>query len=67
MKLSTFITIPREMTGDEELVILPRRDLEKILKERSLTESDVLRWSKEAKKLKKQGKLPTLESLASLR
>ncbi|OGM96288.1 MAG: hypothetical protein A3B86_04055 [Candidatus Yanofskybacteria bacterium RIFCSPHIGHO2_02_FULL_38_22b] len=67
MKMSAFITIPKEITGNEELVILPRRDLDKILKEKSLTEDDVLRWSKEVKKLKKQGKLPILESLASLR
>lgn len=65
--MSAFITIPKEITGNEELVILPRRDLDKILKEKSLTEDDVLRWSKEVKKLKKQGKLPILESLASLR
>ena len=67
MKLSTFITIPKEITGNEELVVLLRRDLEKILKERSLTENDVLRWSREAKRLKRQGKLSILESLTSLR
>ena len=67
MKLSTFITIPKEITGNEELVVLLRRDLEKILKEKSLTEDDILRWSKEAKKLKKQNKLPILESLKSFR
>lgn len=67
MKLSSYITIPRELTGNEELVVLPRRDLEKILKEKSLTEDDILRWSREARKLKKQGKLVVLESLKTLR
>lgn len=67
MKISSFITIPREITGDEELVVLPRRDFDKILKERTLTEDDILYWSKEAKKLKERGKLPILESLKTLR
>ena len=67
MKMSSFITIPREITGKEELVVLPRKDFEKILKERTLTEADILHWSKEAKELKRHGKLPILESLKALR
>lgn len=68
------ITIPKKITGREELVIMPRKEYEilrgafKILKERKrVTEEDILRWSREADALKKTGQLPILYSLRDLR
>lgn len=66
MKDSTFTTIPRTVTGREELVVLPRRILDRLLSNR-VREGEILRWSREAKKLKKAGKLPLLRSLGGLR
>ena len=66
--MSSILTIPKSVTGSEELVILPKKELEKILNRLSdVREEDVLRWSLEAKKFKKAGKLPILESLKFLR
>ena len=62
----TFATIPRTITGREELVVLPRRILERLLSNK-VKEGEILRWSREAKKLKKAGKLPILRSLGDLR
>ncbi len=68
MSNGTILTIPKSITGREELVILPRKELDKLLQERdSVNEENILRWSVEAKKLKKIGKLPVLRSLKSLR
>jgi len=65
MQLPT-LTIPKTLMGQGELVILPRRALEELLAGRE-READVLRWSREAKKLKKAAKLPILRSLKDLR
>lgn len=65
MQLPT-LTIPKTLTGREELVILPRRIFDDLLTGRS-READVLRWSREAKRLKKAAKLPILRSLKDLR
>ena len=65
------ITIPKSIAHNEDLVVLPRSMYENFLKkvasEKTVTEKDVLRWSKEAKRLKKVGKLPILRSLKDLR
>lgn len=66
MDNSTFITIPKTITGREELVILPRKVLEYLVARR-VSEADILRWSREAQKLKKEGRLPLLRSLKDLR
>lgn len=70
----TTITISRKITENKDLIAIPRKEYEmllsafKILKEkRQITEKDVLRWSREAKKLKKIGRLPILRSLKDLR
>ncbi len=64
------VTIPKNITKGEELVVIPRREYEKFLafvvKHETVGEADILRWSKEAKKLYKIGKLPTLHSLKDL-
>ncbi|MBU4481059.1 hypothetical protein KKH59_01960 [Patescibacteria group bacterium] len=66
------ITIPKEITKGEELIIIPRREYEKYLelkekRKEQIAEEDVLRWSEEAKMLKKAGKLQVLRSLKELR
>jgi hypothetical protein len=62
------ITIPKNLIKNDDLVIIPRKEYEKFLelKEKineGITEEDVLRWSREAKHLKKEGKLPLFKNL----
>lgn len=66
MSTQNFVTIPRRITGNEELVILPRKVLDGLIS-RQVSEKDILRWSREAKKMKRAGKLPVLNSLRDLR
>ncbi len=67
------ITIPKTITKETDFVIIPRKEYEQFLRlknpeeKETVTEEDVLGWSREAKKLKKAGKLPRLSSLKSLR
>ena len=46
---------------------LSRLDKPRHVRKETVTEQDVLRWSREAKTLKKLGKLPVLESLKEFR
>lgn len=46
---------------------MPRRQFEEILKEKQVDENEILRWSREAKKMHKFGKLEVLSSLKDLR
>lgn len=62
MKISPFI-IPKNITGNEDLVVLPRKEFEQLMRKDAISEHDVLKWSKEAKKLKKENKLQKLRSL----
>lgn len=61
------ITIPKKITPDEELVAIPKKEYELFLSLRTgkemVTAEDVLRWSREAKELKKKGKLPLFRDL----
>ena len=61
------ITIPKNITGQEELVVMPRKEYEKLVKGGNVSEDYALRWLEEAKSLKKRGKLPVLKSLRDLR
>lgn len=66
------VTIPKQMTGREELVVLPRKEFERLTQlnvheRETVTEDDVLRWSREARALHKKGKLPLLRSLKEFR
>ncbi|TSC56611.1 MAG: hypothetical protein Greene041679_511, partial [Parcubacteria group bacterium Greene0416_79] len=64
------ITIPRSVARSRnlELVAIPRADLEALIERASdeVSEKDVLRWSGEARALKRTGKLPVLRSLGRL-
>jgi hypothetical protein len=62
------ITIPQNLIKTDELIAIPRKEYEEFLaikkeEKTRVTEADVLRWSKEAKKLKKAGKLPLFKNL----
>lgn len=46
---------------------MPKREFEKLLAGRGVDETKILRWSREARKLKRAKKLPVLSSLKSLR
>lgn len=61
--------IPQSLAKAGELVVIPRREYERLTKlgGQRVRETDVARWSREAKQLKKTGKLPLLASLRDLR
>lgn len=69
MKTQTLITIPNSIAKMGELVVLPRKEFEKLLKGRieELKEQELLRLSREAKNLKKEGRLSVLHSLRDFR
>jgi len=58
------IIIPKNLAKEGELVLIPRKKYEKLLEGQKVTEEDILQWAKEAKILKKAGKLPKLKSWA---
>ena len=70
------ITLPSKVGKTEELVAITRREYDELLMlkkfslhsmEQKIKEADILRWSREAKKLKAKKKLPVLRSLKDLR
>lgn len=60
------ISTPKSVTGSEELVVISRKIFERLVSG-IVSEENILRWSREAKRLKKAGKLPVLRSLKELR
>jgi hypothetical protein len=60
--MEKIITIPKELAKEGELILIPRKKYEELLTRQKVTEEDVLRWTKEAKILKRMGKLPRLKS-----
>jgi hypothetical protein len=60
-------TIPKELIKEGDLIVIPRKKYEQLLEGQKITEEDVLRWAKEAKMLKKIGRLPKLKSWAALK
>lgn len=70
------ITIPKHFAKSDRLVAIPHKEYARLIasakKERGaerpeMTAEDVLRLSREAKQLHKEGKLPLLRSLKELR
>jgi len=65
------VTISKRITKGEELVVITRKEYEKFLdaavRGEMVNAADVLRWSREAKQLKRKGALPLLRSLKDLR
>lgn len=66
MKIQSVFTIPRTITGRDELIVMSRKEFERLIS-RQVIEEEILRLSREAKALKKSGKLPLLKSLKNLR
>lgn len=62
------ITIPKELSKRGDLVLMPREEYEELKRSSGdvVSEKEILKWSKEAKELKKSGKLPKLRSFADL-
>ena len=56
------ITIPKKLANKGDLVVIPKKELEALIERagEEVTERDVLRWSKEAKRLHRAGKLRKL-------
>ena len=56
------ITIPKNIASRGELVVMPKKELEELLARAGdpISEQDVLRWSREAKKLHRVGRLAKL-------
>jgi hypothetical protein len=62
------ITIPKKMAGKDDLVVIPKKELDALIERagEAVTEANILRWSREARQLKRAGKLPKLRSLRDL-
>jgi len=59
------ILIPKNLAGKDDLVVIPKKQLDELIEraDRVVTENDILRWAREARRLGKAGKLPPLSSL----
>ncbi len=65
------LTLPPSLVMEQDLVIVSKREYDRLNdfwrrhneKLQEVTAEDVLNWSREAKQLKKQGKLKSFESL----
>lgn len=62
------LKLSKEMLREGEVVVLPKKQFISLLAraEGAVGEKDILRWSREARVLKRAGKLPVLRSLRSL-
>jgi hypothetical protein len=62
------ITIPKKLAGDDDLVVIPKKELDALIAraDGDVREQDVLRWSREARRMKRAGTLPELRSLRDL-
>ncbi len=56
------ITIPKRFADKGDLVVIPRKELDALIARADdrVSESDILRWSRESKKLHRAGKLAKL-------
>lgn len=56
------ITIPKKLAGRDDLIVIPKKELDELIERAGepVTEKDVLRWSREAKKLRRAGRLTKL-------
>jgi hypothetical protein len=63
------ITLPKKLINKKDLVIIPKKEYEKLLKAFKILKNQetILNLAKEARRLKKKGKLPVLRSLKDLR
>lgn len=54
------VIIPQKLARKGELVVIPKKEYEKLLERQKVTAEDVLRWTRQAKFLLRNGKLPKL-------
>lgn len=56
------LTIPKKLAGKDDLVVIPKKELEELIARAGdpVSKQDILRWSREAKKLRRAGKLAKL-------
>ena len=56
------ITIPKKLAGNDDLVVIPKKEFDELIARagNSVSEENVLKWSREAKKLRRAGKLARL-------
>jgi hypothetical protein len=59
------ITIPKKLASKDDLVVIPKKELDALIEraERNVTQRDILRWAREARRLGKAGKLQPLSTL----
>ena len=62
------ITIPKKLSRIGDLVLIPKKDLEALIERAKdiVGEKDILRWSREARALKRAGSLPILRNLRTI-
>ena len=62
------IKLSKEMLREGEVVVIPKKQFISLVEkaEGAVREKDVLRWSRDARALKRAGKLPLLKTLRSL-
>ncbi len=62
------LKLSKEMLREGEVVVIPKKQFISLVAraEAGVSEKDILRWSREAKALKRLGKLPVLRSSRSL-
>ena len=58
--MEKIITIPKKLANNGDLVVISRKEYQKLLERQKVTVEDILRWTGEAKSLKMAGKLPKL-------
>jgi hypothetical protein len=58
------ITIQKKLADKDDLIVISKKELGKLRahvgKRKTVSERDILRWSREAKKLRRSGKLQKL-------
>ena len=62
------ITIPKKLSRLGDLVLISKKELEALILRANQTvgETDILKWSREARAMKRAGKLPILGNLGAL-
>ncbi len=62
------VIIPKRLANDDDLVVIPKKQLDALIASATdkVLEQEVLRWSRDARRLHRAGKLPKLASLRVL-
>jgi hypothetical protein len=62
------ITIPKKLSRIGDLVLIPKKDLEALIDRarNAVGEKDILRWSREARAIKRAGNLSILRNLRTI-